>query len=121
MNKIAFNRKFKFWFYQISHSEALLRSPIDQMNSKNIDIYFDAVDYIEIPYILNNLSLEKAEEKDVKYISEKLGKDVSADKITVLICEEGRFYIIARLVRISENELDPMELPLYTNVKGIPE
>ena len=36
------NRKFKFWFYQISHSEAIIRSPkvdLDKTYNTNIDIY----------------------------------------------------------------------------------
>ena len=36
------DRKFKLWFYQISHSEAIIRSPKTDLNKiydTNIDIY----------------------------------------------------------------------------------
>lgn len=43
MEKINFNnRKFKFWFYQVSHGEAIIRSPkIDEnkVYDGNIDIF----------------------------------------------------------------------------------
>ncbi|MBD5088422.1 MAG: hypothetical protein HDT30_06355 [Clostridiales bacterium] len=36
------DRKFKLWFYQVSYSEAIIRSPkvdIDKTYNTNIDIY----------------------------------------------------------------------------------
>lgn len=110
------NRKFKFWFYQVSHSEAIIRSPktdLDKKYSTNIDIYLGDIDYIEIPCILHNLQIKDAIDEDCIYLSEKLGKDISPNKVIVLISEGKKFYIVASIVKVMENDLDYGVLPIY--------
>ena len=40
------DRKFKLWFYQVSHCEAIIRSPNTDLGKKfekNIDLYFGGI------------------------------------------------------------------------------
>ena len=110
------NRKFKFWFYQISHSEAIIRSPkvdLDKVYDTNIDIYLGDISYIEIPLILYGLQIEEGKEQDKIYLSQKLGKDIPVEKIIVLISESKRYYVVASIIEVWENNLDHGVLPIY--------
>ncbi|MBD5542330.1 MAG: hypothetical protein HDR00_14300 [Lachnospiraceae bacterium] len=110
------DRKFKFWFYQVSHSEAIIRSPKtdgDKLYDMNIDIYLAGIDYIEMPCLLYGLQIDRATEADAVYLSQKLGKDIPLGKIVVLISEGRRYCIVASIVKIMENDLDYGVLPIY--------
>ncbi len=110
------DRKFKFWFYQISHSEAIIRSPKADLNktyNTNIDIYLGDIKYIEIPWLFRGLMIESGKQEDVAYLSQKLGEEIPAEKIIVMISEGKRFYVVASIIRIMENELDYGVLPIY--------
>ena len=47
------------------------------------------------------------------YLSQKLGKDIPVKKIVVLISEGKRYYIVASIIEIMENDLDYGVLPIY--------
>ncbi len=118
MGKKEFNgRKFKFWFYQISHSEAIIRSPktdLEKTYENNIDIYLGDISYIEMPYILEGLQIGKPTEEDRVYLSQKLGEDISSEKIIVLLSNGKRYYVVASIFRVMENNLDYGVLPIYS-------
>lgn len=108
------NRKFKFWFYHVTHSEALIRSPKSENYDNNIDIHFIDITYIEMPSTLKDLRIEDGTQKDAIYLSNKLNKDVSLENIRVLISDGRRFYIVASIINITENMLPFMVLPFCT-------
>lgn len=110
------DRKFKFWFYQVSHSEAIIRSPkadLHKIYDMNIDIYLGDISYIEMPCILQGLQIEAATEEDVVYLSQKLSVDISVNNIVVLISEGKKYYVVASTIKIIENDLDYGVLPIY--------
>lgn len=117
MEKMDFaDRKFKFWFYQVSHSEAIIRSPkadFDKTYDTNIDIYFGDIDYIEIPCMFQGLQINQGTEEDRMYLSQKLGKDIPVKKIVVLVSGDKRYYVVASIIKFMENDLDYGELPIY--------
>lgn len=117
MEKMDFNdRKFKFWFYQVSHSEAIIRSPktdLDKIYDTNIDIYLGDINYIEMPWLLRGLQIDEATEEDATYLSQKLDKDIPLEKIVVLVSEGKRYYVVASIIKIMENDLDYGVLPIY--------
>lgn len=118
MERIRFNgRKFKFWFYQVSHSEAIIRSPKTDLNKvydRNIDIFLYDICYIEMPCILHDLQIAIANEKDKEYLSEKLGKDIPINKIIVLFSEGKKYYIVSSGIKILENNLEYGLLPIHS-------
>lgn len=110
------NRKFKLWFYQVSHSEAIIRSPKTDLNKiydTNIDIYLGDISYIEMPCLLQDLQINDATEEDCIYLSKKLGKDIPKKRIIVLVSEGKKYYIVASVVKLMENDLDYGVLPIY--------
>ncbi len=110
------NRKFKLWFYQVSHSEAIIRSPKTDLNKiydTNIDIYLGDISYIEMPCLLQELQINDATEEDCIYLSRKLEKDIPMKKIIVLVSEGKKYYVVASIIKIMENDLDYGVLPIY--------
>lgn len=116
MEKMDFNdRKFKLWFYQVSHSEAIIRSPkidLDKIYSTNIDIYLGDISYVEIPCILQGLQIDEPTKEDIAYLSHKLDKSIPKNKIVVLVSEGKRHYVVASIIKIMENDLDYGILPI---------
>ena len=113
------NRVFKFWFYQITHSEAIIRSGKKSEFEKNIDIYFGGIKYIEIPTILSELKLEAINESDMMYLEKKIKSSFSATEVTVLVSGEHRYYVVATVKKIFMNELEMLEVPIDIFVKGM--
>ncbi|PWW17015.1 hypothetical protein [Chryseobacterium sp. AG844] len=105
------NRKFKMWAYIVSHSSLLLRSEMkfpDQDNytedqSYNIDFEFWAVNYINIPTILNNIIIKEITEKDFPMEIDKNLLKYNM-KIFELESEEKKYYIIAGGLLIGKNQ-----------------
>ena len=109
-------RKFKLWFYPVSHSEAIIRSPktdMDKVYTGNIDIYLGDIDYLEIPQMLRGLQVEMASEEDKAYLCRKLEKEIPITRIVVLLSEGKRFYAVAVVFKILENDLDYGVLPVH--------
>lgn len=110
------DRKFKFWFYQVSHSEAIIRSSktdLDRTYNTNIDIYLGDIYYIEMPCLLQGLQIKDATEENCIYLSQKLGKDIPMKKIIVLVSGGKRYYIVASIIKFMENDLDYGVLPIH--------
>lgn len=110
-------RKFKFWFYHATHGEAIIRSAKNNEFDKNIDLYFGDVQYIEMPTMITELRLEKADEADIAYLTKRMGRRVLANNVTVLVSGENRYYIVASINKIMENSLEMNELPILTFIK----
>lgn len=104
------NRKFKFWYYTVSHSQALIRS-IGLNGACNIDIYFGDVLYIEIPSDFSDLTIDETTTDDIKYINNRLRKDIEPNKVTVLVCNVERYYVVSTIKKVMENQLSLFELP----------
>lgn len=63
------NRLFKVWSYSVSHSSLLLRSTYEDddeekaiLEGYNIDIEFSGVGYIDLPVMLNSISIRELKE-----------------------------------------------------------
>lgn len=108
------DRVFKMLFYQISHSEMIIRSPkCDGVNESNIDIYLGDVIYQELPCRMDGLSFRKPTPEDIAYLHIKTNLSVSADNVIVLISSNKEYFVIASVIDIAENRMDIMELPLH--------
>ncbi len=117
------NRKFKMWAYIVSHSSLLLRSEMkfpDQDNytedqSYNIDFEFWAVNYINIPTILNNILIKEITEKEVPMEIDKNLLKYNM-KIFELESEEKKYYIIAGGLLIGKNQWVNQDRILNSNL-----
>lgn len=88
-------------------------------------IYLAAVDYLEMPELLQGLQIDEATEEDAMYLSRKVGKEIPVKDIVVFVSEEKRYYVVASIVRILENDLAEEVLPIHAflanEVIGIPD
>ncbi len=111
MEKNYETRHFRLWYFSISHSMALIRSPKNNIYPTNIDICFSAVEYIDCPVGLEEIIIEEADLNDLEYMEKRFKKGIKLSDITVLVSMGKRFYIVSHGVKIAENKLDYMELP----------
>lgn len=108
--EIMKNRLFRFWYYTVSHAQALLRS-VGKDDEENIDIYFGGVSYLEIPEEIDGLEIKEPSASDKEYIAGKTGNFRPQDKITVLVHGGQKYYIVSSAVKIMKNKLESYELP----------
>lgn len=121
MDEEIYKRKFKLWFYQVSHSEAIIRSPkrhLEKIYDTNVDIYLGDIEYMEMPTNIQELEISNATVEDVDYISEKTGKAIAKEKIIVFISQGRKYYVVASIVKMMKNDLDYLSLPIYTFLEG---
>lgn len=112
------NRKFKLWFYHVTHGEILLRSPKNEHFDTNIDIYMSGVEYLDIPNDLGNISFEDSTQKDIDYLYERTHRHFSDKSVYVIITNDIRYYIVAHNLYFYENDLEFLEIPFYTFIKN---
>lgn len=121
MDEEIYKRKFKLWFYQVSYSEAIIRSPkrhLEKIYDTNVDIYLGDIEYMEMPTNIQELEISNATVEDVDYISEKTGKAIAKEKIIVFISQGRKYYVVASIVKMMKNDLDYLSLPIYTFLEG---
>lgn len=111
------NRKFQLLFYQISHGEMIIRSNKNDtsisFDNYMIDIYFGDVIYIEIPRDLNGVIFRRPNADDVRYINSKVEKEISEDKIIVILSNKKKYYVAASIISVIKHNLMDMELPIH--------
>lgn len=111
MKKYFESREFKFWYYNISHGELLIRSIKGSNNVKNIDIMFFDVIYVELPRNILDLKIEDAKDDDILYIMDKINKPIKHENIIILSSNNRRYIVVASIMKIVENDLEIFELP----------
>lgn len=104
-------RDFKFWHYNISHGELLIRSIKSSERTKNVDIMFFDVIYVDLPRNLPNLIIEEPTDNDIIHVKKKISKPVNSENIIILSSNDKRYLVVASIMKIAENELDMFELP----------
>ena len=103
-----YNRLFKLWYYPVSHGQMLLRS-IGNEETCNMDIYFGAVSYIELPVKINNIIILEPQQEDIDYIVKRIGNTEKI--ITVLLSNNHKLYVVFSIVKTIENDLGMFDLP----------
>lgn len=107
------NRTFKLWFYQISHSEAIIRSSKDSEHPYHIDIYFGDVQYIDLlTSPKTKLTLEDTQNCDLDILSQKLQRKIEKKNVAVFSVEGQRFYVVASIIKFLENDLERTQVPI---------
>jgi hypothetical protein len=101
------NRVFKIWAYSVSHSFLLLRSSNNEedeikamQEGFNIDIEFVGVDYLDMPAILQGISIEELKENIPEKFSQyqnSLGHRVFEIK------SKNNYYIVAASYQVGKN------------------
>ena len=102
------NYKFSLWNYSIGMGETCFRA---KNGEYIIDLYFIGVEYINMPLDRDKTGvLVNTEDKDVAYISKRMGKEVPKDKIHVFCFEDSRRYIVGTRAGFYKNTFVDYEL-----------
>jgi hypothetical protein len=97
-------RSFKVWYYSVSHSQLLIRSPrsYEEEPKVNIDIIFEGVTYMDISPWLGEISIR------VEEIEGEIYKKIWIQT------KEHTYLIRAANYRIETSETDIFDSPLDT-------
>lgn len=102
---------FSIFDYSISHKKLLLRySFIFDSKNYNIDVLFRSTRYLNIPTTMEGLNIYLPEENIQKNILDKIelyGDDTI--KAFFLSSKMETYFIVARDLKINENDLDNMQ------------
>lgn len=112
MNEQMSKRRFKFWDYNVSHNQLLIRSPKNEEFNTNIDIKFIGVSYLDIPTIMTGFFFSEPSIDEVSKVKVNLPAKSESDNIFVLSSLNNRYIIVAKFCGVSENELDIFETTL---------
>lgn len=100
------DRVFQIWAFTVSHSCLLLRSPLTEEKSEfksasyNIDIEFWGVGYIELPDLLEGISIVEITED----IPQKLHKYLTSGYKSFEVLSKGvRYYVVAAGCVVGKN------------------
>jgi hypothetical protein len=102
---------FKLWEYRVSHSQLLIRCPKVSEASRNVDLKFYNVEYIDLPHAFHDLQIDEANQDEIAFASTRLGKPVDKERIVVLKSRERRHMVIAGAFVISESTMGVFESP----------
>jgi hypothetical protein len=84
----------------------LIRSPKSESNSRNFDVVFVAVEYIDLPARLNGLSIMSGNAADAASFAEKTGRAILEERVFAVTTNGRRYTVIAAGLRAEENDLD---------------
>jgi hypothetical protein len=111
------DRIFKFWEYQVSHRQLLIRSPKQPatINSNeqttNIDLVFVGVDYLAIPRTFNGIAIEPAVRSELAQLESVLGLKIDPPMARIIVSEQRRFPVVASNWAFYENDWDIFASP----------
>jgi len=102
---------FKLWEYRVSHGQLLIRCPKLSEASKNVDLKFYNVEYVDLPSILYDLEIDEPNEDDITFVTNRLGKSVEKKRVIVLKTRQQRHVVVAGALTISESLMGLFESP----------
>jgi hypothetical protein len=108
-------RVFRLWHFAVSHSQLLIRSVRGEGDpaSKNLDLIFTGVYYMELVEVFAGLEIEKPTDDELLRLQVRSGfKQDTGHKLYVLSSGGYRRYVGAASLRIQENDLAPMQTSL---------
>jgi hypothetical protein len=103
---------FMLWEYRVTHKQLLIRCPKLSEASKNVDLKFYNVEYVDLPSVFTDLEIDEVNQDDVAFASRRLGKPVERERIVVLKSRERRHVVVAgAALAISESSMGLFESP----------
>jgi len=77
----------------------------------NLDIEFEGVDYVAIPWLFKGLEITTPNDGEIRTVEKAIGKKVEINDLRVLVSEGNRHYVVAASMVIRENSWHNMESP----------
>lgn len=100
---------YRLCYFTWSHDQMLLRRRNE--DDTNDDIFFEGIDYIEIPTMFDEVEVEKPTASDLEYL--KTRTEVDNKQVTVLKINEKRYYVVSVSVKTEHNFLDVNEVSFF--------
>ena len=114
-NRNIFNTKRYFTIsdYFPSHKQLLIRSSKTNENSKNIDVVFFGVNYLQIPTSFKGMSIDVLDKDDLIITKElETFRNLGNNYIFKISSEKSISFLVASFVRVFENSLEFNETSL---------
>ena len=109
------DRIFRLWDLRVSHSQLLIRSPKEDsdVGSKNLDLIFTGVFYLDLVELFRGLEVDKPTEEELSRLQARSGsKKDAGHRFYVLSSSRNRLYVGAASLHIEHNDLPPMKSSL---------
>ena len=113
MEPVIKRQNYHIWDFAVGHSRLNLRHTDVDANdgsTRNIDIIFSGVEYMELPDILEDLVLDSPTEEELAYLAGRCRFFSVESKCHVLVAGGRRYYVVAGGPHVEENTL-----PLFTS------
>jgi hypothetical protein len=105
------NSVFKLWEYRVSHSQLLIRRPRLSEASRNVDLKFYDVEYVDLPSVFPGLEIAEANQKEIAFASGRLGRPVESERVIVLESRGERYIVVAGALVVEESATGIFESP----------
>jgi hypothetical protein len=104
-SELSYERDFQIWLYTVSHGQLLLRSNRSAERGTRVDILFKGVDAIQLPTVLQGLTMAKTPRPEALEISKKLGIRLR-DSADVFVLRGAHYvgFVIAGAAFVHEDE-----------------
>lgn len=116
MDKITLRGFFTVLDFSITHKMLLIRNTeVVKDISLNTDICFISTFYMDIPTIFTDIVIEQGTYKDCTYILNRCDPEyisVTPKDVFILYSQGKKYYVGARKLEITTNNLDPNETSL---------
>jgi hypothetical protein len=100
------DREFKFWDYNVSHKQMLVRSPRTPDLSSNIDVVFWGVEFVEIATALIGVEIELATHAQLAAIAARCKDIANRGNVYVVSSENKQYGVVAAGFKVLQNTLD---------------
>jgi hypothetical protein len=111
LDEFSSDRVFSLTDYLIGHQHLLSRSRAGVGGEQNVDLIFAAVQYVELPTLLNGILVFKPRDAQSVSLEQRAGVDTrGGDRIFVIESQGRRFCIVASAHWIHVNTLNDSSL-----------
>ncbi|GGG60513.1 hypothetical protein [Hymenobacter glacieicola] len=115
MENTFFKGRFKILDFSIAHKILLIRKEeVVNHKFKNTDLLFAGTFFIELPTILDDISIFLGNEEDYEYLRGKMTEELILENLNTssIFCIKScglKYYVVADTLEINENDYDPSE------------
>jgi hypothetical protein len=103
---LSSDRRFRFWDYNVSHDQMLIRSPKSFEFKTNVDIVMWGVEYLDLPTSLDGVTMASASLEELGRAEQSLGRKLGSSQVFCFISGDSHFLVVAAGFKILENDLD---------------
>lgn len=110
-------RTFALWDVNPTHARVLFRSQKGDRNgtSGNLDLQFQCVSYLEIPFDIRGIEIRLAEPDERLKVIGRLGRSFADDTLFAIETNAQTYYVAALSFHVDENDLPLMQSSILNN------